>query len=217
MAPWHVAVDVAAQPTVVTAAPTSAAAATAAGTAHGGAPLARLRPLFTAFSSGPSNNVPSAAAAAAAVASPSRRRAAPAFKSWASSPAAAVVVAHMPAGSPVTAAAQRAELARPMYLPGRILHLVKTHVAAVDVASAACARALPRAPRLADALAALLCCCVRRTRAIYEPRWARRTAFGRIQVSTSAITEHLPNHAMDALRAAQQDAVAAWQPEAGVV
>ena len=109
------------------------------------------------------------------------------------------------AATPTTPSAQRRLLRRPMYMPGRILSLVKINVAAVDVPSAACRVVLPGHPLLADRLAALFCCCFRRMRKIYEPRWGRRSGFGRVLVSTDMVADHMPDHAMLSLQAVRED------------
>jgi hypothetical protein len=117
---------------------------------------------------------------------------------------------------PASLAAQRSLLSRPMYLPGRILSLVKVNVAAVDVPTAACRRALPAHPAAADRLAAVFCCCFRRVRRVYEPRWGRRGGFRRIQVSSDMVADHMPDHAHESLRAAADDALLLGGPAAGV-
>lgn len=108
---------------------------------------------------------------------------------------------------PASLAAQRSLLSRPMFLPGRILTLVKVHAAAVDVPTAACRRALPAHPAATDRLAAVFCCCFRRVRRVYEPRWGRRGGFRRIQVSSDMVADHMPDHAHESLRAAADDAL----------
>jgi hypothetical protein len=56
-----------------------------------------------------------------------------------------------------------------------------------------------------DLLASVFCCCFRRNRIVYEPRWAQRRNFNRILVSTDMVREHLPDVVAAALQAAVAD------------
>ena len=100
-----------------------------------------------------------------------------------------------------------------MFPPGRLLHMAKVGEAPTDLASAACAAVLacsssrPSRRRLAaaDCLARVFCCCVRRVRGVYEPRWTRRTVIGRIRVSPSAAADHLPDKVLAVIQQAAAD------------
>lgn len=118
----------------------------------------------------------------------------------------------------------RALLFRRMYPPGRLLHMAKVGEAPTDLASAACAAVLscgsPRPSRrrlaAADCLARVFCCCARRVRGVYEPRWTRRAVLGRIRVSPSAAADHLPDKVLAVIQQAAADVRAAgggsrWQ------
>jgi hypothetical protein len=153
---------------------------------------------------------------------------------------------------------RRQVLAQRMYVPGRVLHLVKVDVQPSDACTlafrAVCtsrakkvqaaqaqqllmqqaehpgvqAAATTGAPRAAaglqvehealheqhshwsryfwpDLLASVFCCCFRRNRIVYEPRWAQRRNFNRILVSTDMVREHLPDVVAAALQAAVAD------------
>lgn len=146
--------------------------------------------------------------------------------------------------SPAARAQRRLLLSQRMYVPGRVLHLVKVDAQPGDVCSLACRAACGRrrqqhayaragaqtqtqthasgantssssstAPEThsdwsryfwPDLFASIFCCPCRRTRIIYEPRWAPRRALARILVSTDMVREHLP----DVVQAALQEAVA---------
>ena len=118
----------------------------------------------------------------------------------------------------------RALLFRRMYPPGRLLHMAKVGEAPTDLASAACAATIacgssrPSRRRLAaaDCLARVFCCCVRRVRGVYEPRWTRRAVLGHIRVSPSAAADHLPDKVLAVIRQSAADVRAAgggsrWQ------
>ena len=80
-----------------------------------------------------------------------------------------------------------------MFVPGRILHCIKTDVAVVDV-SGSCLRAVlccglcPTPRWLQRGVSALfrVFCCVR-TRRVYVPRWADRNNFVRLLVSADMV------------------------------
>lgn len=91
-----------------------------------------------------------------------------------------------------------------MDVPGRVLHLVKINTVPSDVCSLACRACCPRSRWLADLLSTLFCCCFRRVRQVHEPRWSRRRNFDRMLVSTSMLSDHMP----DVVTATLQQAVA---------
>ena len=109
-----------------------------------------------------------------------------------------------------SSAADRAALFRRMYPPGRLLHMAKVGEAPTDPASAACtgacgARPSRRQLAVADCLARVFCCCVRRVRSVYEPRWTRRANLGRIRVAPTAAADHMPDKVWHVLRQAVAD------------
>lgn len=122
-----------------------------------------------------------------------------------------IVVTGTPGNSRQSSAADRAALFRRMYPPGRLLHMAKVGEAPTDLASAACtgacgARPSRRQLAVADCLARVFCCCVRRVRSVYEPRWTRRANLGRIRVAPTAAADHMPDKVWHVLRQAVADA-----------
>lgn len=118
---------------------------------------------------------------------PASPRVAPAAKA---PPAAAAGAAPAAAAEP-HAVSQGNILFLRMHAPGRLLHMAKVGKVPADIASALCAASCgPRASKkrlaLANWAARVFCCCLRREKHVYEPRWISRENLGRIRVATSA-------------------------------